>query len=217
MTRQVLRKLAGNLSILILLSACLFFVSSPKAAWGSAFFWQTPKKSITKYEHRKMPLRFGKVRAAGKLLELKAGPESRESQESREEFDADDDWMKGLAVNFTNTSDKAIVYFRLLLIFPETESAGPPMAFPMIFGRRPKDAEDRNFDNVLKPGEEAEVALNEDQYGKLQNFLKSSSFDKVTSVRLFLEEVAFDDDLMWMGGDLWKRDPNDANQWLPIR
>jgi hypothetical protein len=158
-----------------------------------------------------MPLRYNKVKAAGKLFELKAGPETQE------DFEGDDDWMKSLAVNFTNTSDKNIVYFRLLLIFPETESAGPPMAFPMIFGRRPKDSNDRNYDNVLKPGEEVEIVLTDDQYGKLRSFLKSRSFDKVSSVRLFLEEAVFDDDIMWNGGDLWRRNQNDPNQWFPIR
>src|SRR5215510_13629527 len=100
MSRQDFRKLVTNFITLILLLVCLFIVSSPRAAWG---FWrQSRQKTVTKYEHRSMPLRFGKVKAAGKLLELKAGQETQESQESREEFDADDDWMRGLAVNFTN-------------------------------------------------------------------------------------------------------------------
>jgi hypothetical protein len=164
-----------------------------------------------------MPLRFGKVKAAGKVFDLKPGPETRETQESREEFEADDDWMKGMTVSFTNTSDKNIVFIQMLLIFPETDSAGYPMGFPLIFGRMPKNSDDRNFDKVLKPGEEVELALTDERYGKLQGFLKSRSFDKVSSVQLLLEDVAFDDDLMWMGGDLQKRDPNNPNSWIPIK
>jgi len=215
MSRQSLRKLFANCAILIALAVCLFFVASPREAW--ALLWQSRQKTITKYEHPSMPLRFGKVKAAGKLLELKAGPETRETRESREEFDADDDWMKDMTISFTNTSDKNIVFIQMLLIFPETESAGPPLAFPMTYGRMPKDSGDRNFDNVLKPGEEVELALTDERYGKLQGFLKKKSFDKVSSVRLFLEDVAFDDDLMWMGGDLQKRDPNNPNTWVPIK
>jgi len=214
MLRQNFKKLVSNFTALILLSVCLFIASNPRAALGSVFSWQSHQKSITKYQHRNQPLHFDKVRAAGKLIELKAGSESQESQV---EFDADDDWMKGLAVTFKNTTDKNIVYFRLLLIFPETETAGPPMAHQMIFGRSPKDSNDRNYDNVLKPGEEVELTLNDDQYGKMQNFLKSRSFDKVSTVRLFLETAIFDDDIMWLGGDLWRRNPNDPNQWFPIR
>ncbi len=215
MSKQSFRKLVANLTILILLSACLFAVASPRKAW--AFLWQSRQKTITKYEHKSMPLRFGKVKAAGRLLELKAGPETKETQESREDFEADDDWLKGLAVNFTNTSGRNIVYIQMLLIFPETESAGPPMAFPMVYGRMPKDSGDRNFDNVLKPGEEIELSLTDERYNKLRGFLKNKSFDKVASVKLFLEDVAFDDDLMWMGGDLQKRDPNNPNTWIPIK
>ena len=105
----------------------------------------------------------------------------------------------------------------MLLIFPETESAGPPMAFPMVYGRMPKDSGDRNFDNVMKPGEEVELSLTDERYSKLRGFLKNKSFDTVASVKLFLEDVAFDDDLMWMGGDLQKRDPNNPNTWIPIK
>src|SRR5262245_34382413 len=119
MSKQSFRKLLANGPILIALSICLFFVSSPRQAW--ALLWQSRQKTITKYEHRSMPLRFGKVKAAGKLLDLQPGPESKETQESRDEFDADDDWMRGLTVNFTNTSGKNIVYIQMLLIFPETE------------------------------------------------------------------------------------------------
>ena len=211
MTRQDFRKLAASLTSLVLLSVCLFI------AWptqGGVFSWQSRQKTITKYEHRKMPLRFGKVKAAGKFIELQPGPESQESQGG---FDGDDDWMKGLTVSFKNTSDRNIVYFRLDLMFPETEGPKPMMAFPLIFGRRPKDAEDRNYDRLLAPGEEVELSLTDERYGRLRNFLKNGSFDKVTSVRLFLETVIFDDDIMWNGGDLYRRNQNDPNNWLPIR
>jgi len=215
MSKQSFRKIAANLFILIALSVCLFFVSSPQRAW--AVLWQSRQKTITKYEHPSMPLRFGKVKAAGKLLELKAGPETRETRESREEFDADDDWMKDMTVSFTNTSDKNIVFIQMLLIFPETESAGPPLAFPMTYGRMPKDSGDRNFDNVLKSGEEVELALTDEKYNKLRDWLKNKSFEKVSSVRLFLQEAVFDDDMMWTGGSLARRDPKDPNNWIHIQ
>src|SRR6266540_3720949 len=177
MSRQGFRKLAANGAILIALSVCLFFVSSPRKA--AALLWLSRQKTITKYEHRKMPLSFDKVKAAGRALELRPG------SESQEDFEGDDDWMKDLAVTFKNTSDKNVVYFRLDLQFPETEATGP-----MMTG---------------------------DQHDKLRSFLKTRSFDKVSEVRLFLETAIFDDDLMWNGGDLYKRDQNNPNNWLPIR
>jgi hypothetical protein len=54
--------------------------------------------------------------------------------------------MRDLAVTFKNTSNKNIVYFQLLLQFPEIGAAGLMMAHPMNFGRMPKDSNDRNYD-----------------------------------------------------------------------
>jgi hypothetical protein len=210
MSRQDFRKLVTNFTTLILLLVCLFIISSPQPAWGSMFWWQSPRKSISNRPQRNRPVNFDKINAAGKLIELKAG------SVSKEEFDGDDDWMRGFAVTFKNTSNKNIVYLKLLLEFPETEVAGPMMAFPIIFGRQPKNSNDRSFDNLLKPGEDVEIALTDDKYSSLRSFLKSRSFDKVSNISLFLDMVIFDDDIMWTGGDLWSRNPNDPNQWVPI-
>jgi hypothetical protein len=211
MSRQSFRKLVANLAVLVALAVCLFFVSSPQAAWGSVFWGQGHQKTITRHIEKNQPLRFDKVRTAGRALELKGGDESEEN------FDADDDWMKGLAVTFKNTTEKNIVYFRLDLMFPETAGQEPMRAYHMIFGRRPKDSTDKDYDKVLKPGEEVEIALNDESYGKMRAFLKKGSFDKVSSVRLFLETAIFDDDLMWNGGSFYRRDEKDPNNWLPVR
>ncbi len=211
MTRQDLRKLAIALTTLIVLSVCLILASRPRAAWGSVFWGQGRQKSITRHLEKNMPLRFDKVKAAGRALELKG------SDETQEEFDASDDWMKGMTVNFKNTSTRNIVYFRLDLMFPETEGQEPMRAYHMIFGRRPKDSTDKDYDTLLTPGEEVELTLNDEQHGKMQAFLKKGGFDKVSNVRLFLETVIFDDDSMWNGGSLYRRDEKDPNNWLPIR
>jgi hypothetical protein len=210
MSRQGLRKLFANFAALALLLGCFFVILCSQPAGGSAFWWQSPRKSIAHTPQRNQPVRLDKIKAAGKLFELKAG------SESKEDFDGDDDWMRGLAVTFKNMSNKNIVYFRLLLQFPETGAAGPMMAHPMIFGSMPKDSNDRSYDNLLKPVEDVEIALTDDSYSSLRSFLKNGSFDKISNVRLFLETVIFDDDIMWLGGDEWRRNPNDPNQWFPI-
>jgi hypothetical protein len=211
MSRQGFRKLVANFTILILLSVCLFFVSSPQAAWGSVFWWQSPQKYITHSPQRNQPVRFDKVKIAGKLIELKA------NSESKEDIEGDDDWMRGLTVSLKNTSDKNIVYVSLVLMFPETTSAGPVMGFPLQFGRMPENADDKNYEGVLKPGEETEIVLTDDKHEHLQTFLKSRSFNKVSNVRLFLGSVVFDDDIQWFGGDLMRRDPKNPGQWHNIR
>jgi hypothetical protein len=211
MSRQSLRKLVANLAILIALSACLFYLSSPRVAWGSVFFWQSPQKSITHTPQENQPLRLEKVQVAGKLALPKAGSAIQEN------LDAGDDWMRGLAITLKNTSDKNIVYAMVMLHFPETDSAGEPMASPMVFGRAPKDSNDRNYKAVLKPGEETEITLTAAEYESMQSFLRGKSFSKVNSVELFLDAVVFDDDTLWLQGIPMRRDANNPKQWHTIK
>jgi hypothetical protein len=211
MTRQSFRKLAANLATLIALSACLFYLSSPQVAWGSVFSWQSPQKSITHTPQQNQPLRLEKVRIAGSLALPKAGSAIQEN------LDAGDDWMKGLAITLKNTSDKNIVYAMVMLHFPETDSAGQPMGSPMVFGRAPKDSNDRNYKAVLKPGEEAEITLTDAEYESLQSFLRGMAFSRVSSVELLLDAVVFDDDTLWSQGMQMRRDANNPKQWRTIR
>src|SRR5437899_318831 len=124
MIRQSLRKLVANGAILVVLSICLFFVSSPRAAWGSVFFWQSPKKSIAHTPRQNQPVRIEKVQIAGKLALPGVGSAIQEN------IDGGDDWMRGLAITLKNTADKSIVYAMVLLEFPETEATGQLMAAP---------------------------------------------------------------------------------------
>ena len=203
-------KIAAKCAAMILLVICCFLTSSSQPLGLSAFGGRSPQKSITYSPQRNPPVRFDKIKTAGKLFEFEAG------SEFKKDFDGDDDWMRGLAITFKNTSNKSIVYVRVLLLFPETEAAGPSMSGTLQFGRFPYKPSIGSYDNLLKPGEEMEIVLTDDEHNNLQSFLKSRSFNKVNRLRLFLESVIFEDDIMWSGGDLYRRDPDNPNQWLPI-
>jgi len=203
-------KIVAKFTAMILLVICFFLISSAQPLGLNAFEGQSSQKSITYSPHRNQPVRFDKIKAAGKLFEFEAG------SEFKKDFDGDDDWMRGLAITFKNTSNKNIVYVRVFLLFPETEDAGPIMSCPLQFGRFPKKPSIGSYDNLLKPGEEMEIILTDDEHNRLQSFLKSGSFNKVNRLRLFLESVIFEDDIMWFGGDLMRRDPDNPNRWLPI-
>ena len=203
-------KIAAKFTAMILFVICFFLTSSSKPLRLSAFGGQSPQKSITYSPERNQPVRFDKIKAADKLFEFEAG------SEFKKDFDGDDDWMRGLAITFKNTSNKNIVYVNVLLLFPETEAAGPIMGFPLQFGHFPKKPNIGSYDNLLKPGEEMEIGLTDDQHNHLQSFLKSRSFNKINRLRLFLESVIFEDDILWVGGILMRRDPDNPNRWLPI-
>jgi hypothetical protein len=173
------------------------------------FWWQSPKKSITHSPQRNQPVGLEKIKVAGQEIKLKA------ETESKEDLEGDDDWMKNLTVTLKNTSDKNIVYALLVMNFPETAAAGP-MSHPLHYGRYPKSPDDLKAVTALKPGEEAEITLAAAEYDNLKTFLKSMSFSNVNSFEIKLDSVIFDDDLLWFGGILMRRDPNDPKQWHTI-
>lgn len=207
MSRQDLRKLVTNFTTLILLSVCLFIASRPQKVWGN---WRQAQKSITHTPRRDQPLRIEKVKLAGLEFELKA------EAKSKEDFEGGDDWMRGMTVTFKNTSDKNIVYALLFIHLPETAATGQAMAQPISYGRYPKSSEDLKPGDGLKPGEEAEITLTDDEYNSLQALLKTGPLSKVSSLELKLDSVIFDDDLLWFGGIMMRRDPNNPRQWLTI-
>ena len=211
MSRQSLRKLHANLAVLMALTGGLFYLSSPRAVWGSVFFWQSPPKSISHTPEKNQPLRLEKVKVAGKLALPKAGGSVQEN------IDAGDDWMRGLSLTLKNTSGKNIVYALIYLHFPEAELAGGAMSFPLAFGRSPKDSNDRDYKAVLKPGEETEITLTDAQHDSLQSFLRGRSAGSIGNVEVLLVSVITDDDTLWMQGIEMRRDPNDPKHWLTIK
>jgi hypothetical protein len=206
----MIMKIVAKFTKMFLLVICFFLISSSQPVGLNASEGQSTQKSITYSPQRTQPVRFDKIKTAGKLFEFEAG------SEFNKDFDGDDDWMRGLAITFKNTSNKNIVYVSVLLLFPETEAAGPVMGSPLQFGRFPYKPSIGSYDHLLKPGEEMEIVLTDDEHNNVQSFLKSRSFNKVNRLRLFLESVIFEDDIMWIGGILMRRDPNIPNQWLPI-
>jgi hypothetical protein len=206
----MMMKIAAKFITLTLLVICFILISSSQPVGMNAFCGQAPQKSITYSPQRNQPIRFDKIKVAGNFFEFEAG------SEFTKDFEGDDDWMRGLAITFKNTSNKNIVYVSVYLLFPETESAGPIMGFPLQYGRFPRKPSIGNYDSLLEPGVEMELVLTDDKHNDLQSFLKSRSFNKVNSLKLHLDTVIFEDDIMWMGGDLMKRDPNNPNQWIPI-
>jgi hypothetical protein len=143
-------KIVAKFTAMILLAICFFLTSSAQTVGLNAFEGQAAQKSITYSPQRNQPLRFDKIKAAGKLFEFEAG------SEFKKDFDGDDDWIRGLAIKFKNTSNKNIVYVSVLLLFPETEVAGPAMGHPLQFGRFPDKPSIGSYDNLLNPGEESE-------------------------------------------------------------
>jgi hypothetical protein len=207
MSRKDVGKLLGNLAILGMLMACLIFLTANTESAGIGTLWgQTEKKVISHSDWKTEPVKFVKVKAAGKAMGFK------------EEFDGDDEWMRDLVVTLQNTSNRNIIYIRLLLQFPETKTEGPEgymMGSELEYGKYPRIPSNGNYDQLLKPGEEVELALPD--YDELRSFLQSRSFYKVNALHIHLDSVIYDDDTMWSGNALFRRDPNNPDEWNIIR
>jgi hypothetical protein len=178
---------------------------------------QSRKKTITHSQWRNQPVKCVKVKAAGQSFNFNATINTLHATfEHYEAFDGDDDWLKGLVVHLKNTSNKNIIYINLHLSFPETDVGGPRMSQPMEFGRYPEKPNVGSNDKVLKPGEEIEIALTDDDHAQLYDFLRSRNFHHLNDLRLALQFVVFEDDIMWLGGALMKRDPFNSASWVNI-
>jgi hypothetical protein len=208
MSRKDFRKLLGNFAILGMLVACLVFLTASTKSAGFGVFWGQPEKKVISHSKWKTePVKFVKVKAAGKAVGFK------------EEFDSDDEWMRGLVVTLKNTSNRNIAYINLYLQFPETGTGGPEgyiMSFKLEYGKYPHSPSNGNYDKLLRPDEEAELALPDTDYNELRSFLQSRSFYKVNALHIHLDSVIYDDDTMWSGNALFRRDPSNPNSWILI-
>jgi hypothetical protein len=213
MSRTDLRKVIANFIILIVLVICFIFITDSHLIELSTAMGQSQKKTISYSKWNNQPVEFVKVKAAGKHISLKA---QKAHSEYKEEFDGDDDWLKGLVVHLKNTSNKNIIYINFHLSFPETDVGGPRMAESMTFGQYPEKPNVGSSDKVLKPGEELEISLTDKKHTDLYYFLRSRNFHQVNSLQIALQFVIFEDDTAWAGGVPMKRDPFNWTSWVKI-
>jgi len=221
MPRTDLRKVIANFSILIALVICLIVITDTHLFGLSRAIGQSPKKTISYAKWKDQPVEFATVKAAGKTLSIKA---EKAQTEYKQEFDGDDDWMKGLVIHLKNTSNKNIIYINFNLSFPETD-VGAVIVQPLEFGRYPdkppvasneKVLKPGEEEKVLKPGEETDITLTDETYAGLIGSFKSRNFQKVNTLEIILQFVIFEDDTAWLGGSLMKRDPFNPKAWARI-
>lgn len=174
---------------------------------------QTHERTIKKLKWRSEPVTIAKIKVKGRPVGVD------------QNFDEEDDWLKGITLSVKNTSDQAITYINVELFFPrpEDESAAneTPFAYPLLYGYVPILPEAFPAPNApppIKPGEVVELTLADKDYDQLKIYLRNSNYPtSIKQVRLTLRAVAFGDGTMWRSGSLFQRDPNDPSKWNPVR
>ncbi|HEV2860822.1 MAG TPA: hypothetical protein VGX48_07450 [Pyrinomonadaceae bacterium] len=156
-----------------------------------------------------------------KISELKAkGRRVR----AGERFKESNDWFKGLTIKISNTSDKPVNYVSVRVIFPrpkEQKEAGRiPFGERLAYGFSPVDLKglaDSGPAPSIPPGESIELILSEKYFNEYAGVLKRLAFpDAIKRIEVILQEVGFEDGLLWSGGDFWRSDPNNHNKYVPV-
>lgn len=147
-----------------------------------------------------------------KIKNMKVGPATRGFAE---EFDESDDWLRKLSLQVKNDWSKPIVYLRVALSFPETESSGNRMTFHVHLGNRPGSSAKRESLS-FSPGDELVVNM-ADYYEWLSQFLGTRhSVSQMRKVEIQVEFAAFDDTTAWGGGVFFAEDPYKPGRYIPV-
>ncbi|HYW74154.1 MAG TPA: hypothetical protein VE961_24235 [Pyrinomonadaceae bacterium] len=137
-----------------------------------------------------------------------------------QEFDADANWVSNLVVKITNKSNKAISFIDLDLTFPETRPflGGRVALHEIMLGLEPESKEARAPLRLL-PNESVEVALS-GRVDRLKALMddKQPGLEGVKQILIRLQQVLFEDGILYSGGELYKRnlDPNGSHKWVKI-
>ena len=128
-----------------------------------------------------------------------------------EKFKDTNDWFKGLAVRVKNTSDKPVNYVSVLVIFTrpraQKEEGRLPFGEPLVYGRSPADSKGPPPIPVppIPPGEHIELNLPERYFDEYTALLKKLDFpESLSHMEISIQEVGFEDGLLWSGGVLWR-------------
>lgn len=141
-----------------------------------------------------------------------------------EKFKGPDDWFKGLTITIKNTSVKPVNYVSALVTFArprEQKEAGRiPFGEPLLYGISPIDLKASPASKPapsIPPGESIEIGFHEKDFDDFKKTLKSLDFpDAITHIEITLQEVGFEDGLLWSGGEYWRQEPNGQDKFVPV-
>ncbi len=163
---------------------------------------------LKKKEWSNEPIEITTVKAKGKTIAL------------GESHSCDDDWFRGLTVAVKNTSKRTVVFIDLAITFPATEgSTGEHAASDhLLYGNYPaapgETATNHPDQPALLPGDNATLVL-ADYEGTREFLNKVGKPRTIREIEISILDVIFDDGTKYSGGQMWKRDPNNPNIWIP--
>ncbi|MEO7971150.1 MAG: hypothetical protein ABI698_07620 [bacterium] len=136
-----------------------------------------------------------------------------------EKFKDDDEWVQGLSVTVKNISSKNATYINVHVSFERPEeseaAAEPTLVHSLVFGT--KSPPTGKPLQVLAPSTTIDISLPDHTYAALKGALKKVGYPaSIEHVELYLTEVLFEDGTMWADGYLFRRDPANQDNWIPV-
>jgi hypothetical protein len=145
-----------------------------------------------------------------------------EEVEPGKKIKAGDDWLRGVSFTLKNVSDKPIAYVAITLQFSEPEDAAHPEHFVVYFLSYGLDITSKvpslsqKVPKAIEPGEMMDLVLSNEKYPIFLNVLAQAKMTpNVATAKYDIHSVAFENepDIVWRGGNLMRRDPNDPNKF----
>jgi hypothetical protein len=191
----------ASVSALLIAATCWTWPSGINSSRASI---QGQEKSLQKLKHySNEPLEIVDIKMSNKDVKL------------GEKLNANDDWLKGLALKFKNISGKDIIYIEIDLNFPETQASGYEMSFPLKLGHRP-GTNNANAPLRLKANAEMSIVLDDVKYDQLVKFIEHRhSISAINKALITNGVIIFADGTAWSGGIFYQQDPDNPNRYVP--
>lgn len=133
------------------------------------------------------------------------------------EFDADEEWVKGLSVDVKNVSSREIIYFQVELDFPVDDTGARFFVVYLEYGQQPTGGGDPGI-KPLRPGEVVTLSVRDGIADALKRKLRERGSGKALGMNratLYASQVWFDVNTAWAMGTILTRDPVDKSKWNP--
>lgn len=187
------------ITISILIATCLLITS----------FAQESERTVKRKTWDNEPLQIQAV----KINEIKV--------DFNQVFLANNDWFSGLTVSVKNISNKNIVFINLAVDFPSQDGSTEPARDHLLYGQVPLAPGE--IDNEPPPANqpplppEATATLILDSYSNTRSFLSESGQpESIKETQVEIYEVIYDDGTRWSGEELFRRNPDNPDEWLKI-
>lgn len=140
--------------------------------------------------------------------------------ETGKKIAAGDDWLKGLTVRVFNESDKPVNGVSVQIQFrrPENQAGELDLVAPVGYGPDPlASLAEKPAPPVeaILPGQSRDIVLPDEGYESLRAILDKLNYPaSIRAVKLSIRAVGFNDGAVWTTGKIFKRDPDNPDQWI---